>query len=115
LVDAAGLKTEDKVLQKCKIVSIITPTDVQFAMRRVLSFDIVYTLLRLLYQGWKNKKKGFGYFVFVFIKSIWYVRKFNTALWLVFTTFLKQNKGLSSFTLERFPCINKNFWWFRFF
>jgi len=25
-----------------------------------------------------------------------------------------QNKELPSFTLKRYQCINKNFWWFRF-
>jgi len=28
---------------------------------------------------------------------------------------LKQNKGLSRFILERYLCINKNFWWFWLF
>jgi len=47
-----------------------------------------------------------------------HVRNETTKHFLVGNTkinILKQNKGLFSFTLEIYPCINKNFWWFRFF
>jgi len=44
------------------------------------------------------------------------IRKFTPVLYRnIEVQIFKQNKGLSSFTSERYPCMNKNFWWFLFF